>query len=74
MDDANMPNLLSIPYDAARFVYTCRRLIDLCLLRIYMPAIDRSLSACRYMEYPDSLGLYNAVRDHSCSEPGVNLA
>ena len=26
-----------------RFVYTCRRLIDLSLLWIYMPAIDRSL-------------------------------
>ena len=25
------------------FVYTCRRLIDLSLLCIYMPAIDRSL-------------------------------
>ena len=29
--------------DAACFVYTCRRLIDLSLLRIYMPALDRSL-------------------------------
>ena len=29
--------------DAVCFVYTCRRLIDLCLLCIYMPAIDRSL-------------------------------
>ena len=37
---------------AVCFVYTCRRLIDLslsdgCLLCIYMPAIDRSLSDCR---------------------------
>ena len=26
------------------FVYTCRRLIDLSLLCIYMPALDRPLS------------------------------
>ena len=31
------------------FVYTCRRLIDLSLLCIYMPAIDRPLSDCIYM-------------------------
>ena len=30
---------------AVCFVYTCRRLIDLCLLCIHMPAIDRSLSS-----------------------------
>ena len=36
--------------DAVCFVYTCRRLIDLSPIAvcIYMPAIDRSLSDCRY--------------------------
>ena len=44
--------------DAACFVYACRRLIDLSLilLCIYMPAIDRPLSDCRYKSGNDQTG------------------
>ena len=42
---AGEPVVVIVRVDAVCFVYTCRRLIDLCLLCIYMPAIDRSLSA-----------------------------
>ena len=58
--------------DDVCFVYTCRRLIDLSLLSIYMPAIDRPLSDCRYtQEFGEQLQMSKA---HEARASGAKLA
>ena len=54
-----------VPTDAVCFVYTCWRLIDLSLLCIHMPVIDRPLSGCRYSVFlrggPDSVRRHHSI-------------